>query len=195
MTTTQRKMYFGEWRTCWIAIIKASGGQTTQLEDDVRAAVTFKALGRHKSSRDFNNTEFDQVLATMWSLSHADDLNLQLRQINQPITRAEGSVYAQAMLDAIEIEPHGREAYLGSICQRIFKKGLATLKDSEWPIILAALNHTRLHKNGIAHNHPRSGHGPRSRFGHRVGSRSGVKPTSPERVAQAEMPVENENPF
>lgn len=196
MTPIQMRMYRAEWAKCWKAIVIADGGQTTNREDDVRAAVTFKSIGRHKSSRDFSNTDFDRVMGVIWSIAQSDNLPLQLRQIDQPLTRAEGSVYCTLMMEALEIEPHGREAYLGGICRRIFKKDLADLRDEEWPTILAALNHTRLHKNGIAHNHTRTGKG-RASYDHRVGARSGQKPGDRAMPAARAEPVEvdTENPF
>jgi hypothetical protein len=196
MTPVQMRMYRAEWAKCWKAIVNADGGRTTNREDDVRAAVTFKAIGRKKSSRDFSNTEFDQVMAVIWSISQADNLSFQLRQIDQPLTRAEGSVYCHLMLEAIEIDPHAREAYLGGICRRIFKKELADLRDDEWPTVLAALNHTRVHKNGIAHNHSRAGKG-RERYDHRVGGAAtpshGARPATAPRAAG--VTVDSENPF
>src|SRR5688500_8605799 len=122
MTTDQRKMCFAEWRKCWIAIVDASGGQTTADEKDVRHAVTVKAIGRAKSWGDlWQQKEIDRLLGVMWAIAQSGNFALQLRQQNQPLTRAEGSVFAQAMLEAIGIAPHGREAYLDGICQRIHK--------------------------------------------------------------------------
>lgn len=171
MTNEQRKMYFAEWRKCWVAIVKASGGQTTADETEVRHAVTFKALGCRKSSSGFNNSDFDRVMAVVWALAQADNFWLQKRQIDQPITRSEASVYAQIYFDDIRkaseakgdhelvqriSTPEGRERYLGGICRRIHKCELLELHEADWPDVLGALNHTRLHKLGIAHSHPRS---------------------------------------
>ncbi|MGH8187524.1 MAG: hypothetical protein ACREUC_13270 [Steroidobacteraceae bacterium] len=138
--------------------MEASGGQTTADENDVRAAVTMKAIGRAKSwgAPNWQQKEIDRLLAVMWAIAQGGNFSLQLRQQNQPLTRAEGSVFAQAMLDAIGIEPHGREAYLNGICQRIHKCPLCDITDDGWVAVLAALNHTRLHKQGAAHSHPRS---------------------------------------
>ena len=157
MTTDQRAMCFAEWKKCWVAIVVASGGQTTADEKAVRAGVTAKAIGGAKSwGAPFNNREVDRLLAVMWAIAQSGNLRLQLRQIDQPLTRAEGSDFAQAMLTAIGIEPHGREAYLNGICQRIHKVPLCDIDDEQWGDVLAALNHTRLHKQGVAHSHPRS---------------------------------------
>ena len=157
MTPDQRSMCFGEWKKCWFAIVQASGGQTTVDEKAVRQGVTVKAIGTPKSwGAPFNNKEVDRLLAVMWSIAQSGNLELQLRQIDQPLTRAEGSVFAQTMLAAIGIEPHGREGYLNGICQRIHKCPLCDIEDEQWGDVLAALNHTRLHKQGVAHSHPRS---------------------------------------
>lgn len=170
MSPNQRSMYFAEWRKCWRVIVLASGGQTVADEDTVRAGLTVKALGYAKSSRLFDNREFDRVLAAMWAISESSNIDLQLRQINQPFTRADGSEWAKYYLDAIGIEQRGRNAYLDAIARRICKCALEDVSDENWPDILAALNHTRMHKAGVAHNHPHSGHYKRTQYSHRVGS-------------------------
>ena len=197
MTPAQRSMCFGEWKKCWKAIVIASGGATTAPEDGVRAGVTFKAIGVRKSwGALWNQTEVDRLLAIMWAISNCEDLEAQLRQLDQPATRLELDGYAQALLAAIGIEPAGRLAYANGVALRIYKRGLDAIKDTEWPAILVALNHTRQHKAGEGHNHPFSGKG-RSRFAHRVGQRrAGQKSASTEaashpRANVVEMPAQS----
>ena len=157
MNSEQRAMCFAEWKKCWVAIVRASGGQTTADERAVRMGLTAKALGTPKSwSAPWNNREVDRLLAVMWAIAQPGNLDLQLRQIEQPLRRAEGSVLAQSLLAAIGIEPHGREAYLDGICRRIHKCALCEIDDTQWPDVLAALNHTRMHREGESHSHPRS---------------------------------------
>lgn len=157
MTSDQRAMAFVEWKKCWVAIVRGSGGSTTADEKAVRQAVTKKAIGLAKSWGDpWSNKEFDHLLAVVWSIAQSGNFDLQMRQVNQALTRAEASGFAQAMLAAIGIEEHGREAYLNGICQRIHKVDLSEVDDDQWIDVLGALNHTRLHKQGVAHSHPRS---------------------------------------
>lgn len=157
MTAEQRAMCYAEWKKCWLAIVRASGGQTTADERAVRMGVTAKAVGGPRSwAAPWNNHEVDRLLAVMWSIAQPGNFDLQMRQIEQPLRRAEASTLAQALLAAIGIEPHGREAYLDGICHRIHKCALCEIDDTQWPDVLAALNHTRMHREGKAHSHPRS---------------------------------------
>lgn len=158
MNNDQRAMCFAEWKKCWAALQESAAVTNFADEKAARVAITRKAIGREKSWGDpWQQKEIDQLLAVMWSISSADSLELQLRQIDQPLTRAEGSVFAQQMLTAIGIDPHGREAYLNAICQRIHRKPLCDINDAEWRDVLAALNHTRLHKQGVGHFHGKAG--------------------------------------
>jgi hypothetical protein len=171
MTPLQRGMCFAEWKKCWDAILLATDGQTPLEEKEARVKITRKAIGIEKSWGDsWNQKQIDHLLAVIWAVAQGGNLELQLRQVEQPLTRAEGSVFAQYYLDAIrdaagEAGGHelaqrlstttGRESYLNGICRRIHKCELADIADEDWQDILSALNHTRLHKEGRDHNHPK----------------------------------------
>jgi len=156
MKDTQSPMYFAEWNKARKALREY--GRSPTEADAVRKKIHIKVGavqkdGTPKSSKALNNHELDRCLAEFWVWSDPANLDKQLRQLDQPYTRAQGSESAQFFLTEIGIEEHGRKAYLDSICKRIFKKPLMDLDDSEWPDILGALNHTRMHKKGIAHGH------------------------------------------
>ncbi len=188
MSPDQRAMCFAEWRKCWGAYHALRVGSFPADEKAARVAVTIKAIGQAKSwGGVWQQKEIDRLLAVMFSISASDNLGLQLRQVSQPFTRAEGSEFAQAHLDAIGIEQHGREAYLDGIAKRIHKRPLCDLDDAQWLDVLAALNHTRLHKEGKDHSHPRSPwQGPKSERAARVaarGSRAGQNPASQDKAS------------
>lgn len=154
MTSEQRAMCFGEWKKCWFAIVQASGGRTTADERGVRMGVTAKALGKPRSwSAFWSNGDVDRLLAVMWAIARPGDLAAQIRQLDQPLTRVEGSSFAQALLAELGIAEAGRDAYLDGIARRIHKRPLADLSADQWRDVLAALNHSRLHKAGVRHHH------------------------------------------
>lgn len=159
MTTKQRNMLFGEWSQCWAEITRKNGTASGADERTARLAITHKALGRPVASwSDINDQkDIDWLLVVMFGISRSGDFGAQMRQVNQPVTRMECSAWAQWLMEEIGIDQAGREAYVDGICRRIHKVPLLDLKtDKQWRAVLAALNHTRMHKKGIAHTHPRS---------------------------------------
>lgn len=83
MTPAQKALYWREWGACSRAL-KAAGKKAGDTE---RHALQYKALGHNRSSTALTNSEFDKVLAVFRAISRPDDLNAQLRQIDQPETR------------------------------------------------------------------------------------------------------------
>jgi hypothetical protein len=85
MTPKQTALYWREWAACRRALI-ALGHQG---DDTQRRALQRNALGeRTISSKALTNDQFDAVLAKFRSYSQPDDLDAQLRQIDQPEQRA-----------------------------------------------------------------------------------------------------------
>lgn len=172
MNNAQRGMCFAEWKKCWDAILLATDGTFSLEEKEARAAITMKAIGVAKSWGDiWTQKQIDHLLAIIWATTQGGNFELQFRQQNQALTRAEGSGFAQAYLDAIRDaagaagdqelagrlrSSAGRESYLSGIAKRIHKVPLCDIDDAQWGDVLAALNHTRLHKEGVHHTHPRS---------------------------------------
>jgi hypothetical protein len=195
MTTSQRNMLFAEWKKCWIAIVRASGGQTTADEREVRMALTLRATGRAIVSWSdlTRQKDIDRLLLRIWAIAQSGNFDLQLRQQDQVWTRAQHSVLAQSLLDALGIEQRGREAYLDAIAKRIHKKPLPAIDDEEWTDVLAALNHSRLHRLGVAHSHPKVNTRPTFRAGQKAASQAPA--AGPERTGSIVAQGENEPDF
>ena len=151
LNAKQLGMYRAEWGKTRKAL--RDYGRTPAEADAKRKelhteAGAVKKDGTPKSSLELTNPELTNILGLFWVWSYPADLERQLRQIGQKWEH-----YAAGLLEACEVESHGRAAYLDAICRRIYKKPLAELKMPEWPDIIGALNHTRMHKQGIAHGH------------------------------------------
>jgi len=76
MTPPQTLLYWREWA----AVRRAK-------PDADRDHLTITALGSRKSSKAFNNSDLDRVLAVFRSISQPGNLNSQMRQIAQPRER------------------------------------------------------------------------------------------------------------
>jgi hypothetical protein len=159
VTKPQIYMYRAEWAK--VRAYLREHGMSPKEADAQRMIIHVKvgavnAQGEPTSSIFLSNKEFDRVLALFWAYTQPGSLTAQLRQVNQSLTRAEASEAAQAWL-AILVRPEdgerGREAYLDAICKRIHKKPLMDIDDDEWIDVLAALDHTRKHRQGVAHQH------------------------------------------
>lgn len=85
MSPAQTALYWREWGACSRAL-RARG---RPAGNDARHALQCKALGHPRSSKTLTNAEFDKVLAAFRAESRPDDLNAQLRQIDQPGHRIE----------------------------------------------------------------------------------------------------------
>lgn len=83
MTPAQKTLYWREWAAV-TASLKARG---LPYGDEARHALHVKALGRDRSMKVLTNAEFDKVLGAFRSISQPDDLDAQLRQIDQPAER------------------------------------------------------------------------------------------------------------
>lgn len=77
MTARQRTLYWREWQ----AVRRV-------YPDADRHELHVQSLGRDKSSSAFTNDDLDKVLATFRAISRPDDLDGQIRQVQQPLTRA-----------------------------------------------------------------------------------------------------------
>lgn len=84
MTPRQTALYWREWAACRDAL-RARGHRG---DDAQRRSIQANALGeRTVSSKALTNAQFDAVLAKFRSYSRPDDLNAQLRQLDQPDQR------------------------------------------------------------------------------------------------------------
>jgi hypothetical protein len=96
MTAAQNKLYWREWQ----AVRQAAPGSSTDMH---RHALHIQALGRDMSMRDFTNADFDAVLGAFRAISRPADLDAQLRQIDQPRTRALHSIKRHPRLYAEDV--------------------------------------------------------------------------------------------
>ena len=78
--------------------------------------------------------EFDKVLGVFHAVSRPGDLKAQLRQIDQPITRA------QYKLNHLCEELGLTKSYVDSIAQRVCEKPLHKLKATDYPHLLGCID-------------------------------------------------------
>jgi len=76
MSPKQNCLYWIEWQKV-----------RSQRPAADRHALHIEALGEDKSHKDFTNEEFDQVLSVFRAVSEPDNLDAQLRQLDQPRRR------------------------------------------------------------------------------------------------------------
>lgn len=85
MNAAQTSLYFREWglaRAWYVA-----HGIDPKQPDNKRHELHRKALGRDKSSKDFNNDDLDKVLAAFRAVHDGGNLDAQLQQLDQPENR------------------------------------------------------------------------------------------------------------
>jgi len=85
MTSQQTAMYFAEFGKLREQL-RARGWSPTKIEQH-RHALTKKALGVDKSSKDFTNAELDKVLAVISAEAAPADFNAQMRIQESPEKR------------------------------------------------------------------------------------------------------------
>jgi hypothetical protein len=86
MSPAQTKLYWREWAAVRRVDPKAD-----------RHALTVKALGRMKSSKEFGNADLDKVLGVFRAISKPSSVNAQMRQLNQPRTRLLKKITAEQL--------------------------------------------------------------------------------------------------
>lgn len=214
MNTSQLYKYRAEWAKAWKAL-RAAGTPAKEQEATRKrwhvliGAVYLRGpeIGQPKSSKVLTNSEFDRFLKRCAATHTPAGLMEQLALDDQPLIRLRHAT--DPLLDLIQMPTDKREAYLGGIYSNVQRKrvreeharelALAEMPDCDLQFVVVALTHTIEHKLGVAHNHPRTGKGPTSRFDHQVGSKSGkTAPAKTDRTA-ATAPIEPDfdpaNPF
>lgn len=83
LSEKQKTWYWGEWSR----VVKCCRDYGRKLTNDDRYALTVRALGVKVSMLNLDNHQFDKVIGVFKAINTPDDLNPQLRQINQPRTR------------------------------------------------------------------------------------------------------------
>lgn len=118
MTGAQTAMYFSLWQRIR-DVRKAKGLPCGDVE---RHALHKKALGFPKSSKDFTNADLDKVKAVMLAELEPDNLEAQLKQIDQPEARRSELMAQIRTLAARCVDKPGREGtYLDGMARRIFR--------------------------------------------------------------------------
>lgn len=87
MTAAQRALYFREWSQARAAMERIRGRKLSSVEADAERRRIHELAGAPPSSTAFSNRHLDAVLGVFWSWSYAASLDLQERQIDQPVTR------------------------------------------------------------------------------------------------------------
>jgi len=199
MTDAQLWKYRAEWARAHKAL-RAAGQTGDRKPDEIRkrwhvliGAVILRgpSAGQPKSSTHLTNAEFDRFLKRCAAAHSADSLAAQLALDDQPLIRLRHAT--DPLLDLVKMPEHAREAYLGGIyanTQRARVRAgqpeipLAEMPDAHLQTVLIALTHTIMHKLGAKHDHPHTGKGPRARYDHRVGAKTGQN-TAPAPAAPA----------
>jgi len=81
MNQRQNALYWREWSAAKRALMPGREPFTKAEEEARRHELHVQALGDDKSHLDFNNDDFDHVLAAFRALSRPGDLNAQLHAI------------------------------------------------------------------------------------------------------------------
>ncbi|WP_221029939.1 hypothetical protein [Actomonas aquatica] len=208
MTPAQVTMTQIEFGKAWAARRKLGGGDQLNREQWRRSlkirAGAVDGAGHPLPSKRMNNDHVDDYLKLCRGYSKPGNLNAQMELEEQPVKRA--LVACKALLDALQIEPAKREAYLAGIYRntqrkRIREEGLVEIHFDRMPVedlgvVLSALNHTAAHKLGKQHSHPYTGRGDRSRYAHRVGhQKAGQNPASQVPANRQLSPIADPLPF
>ena len=149
MPSQKQKAWY--WRE-WGRVVKCCQDHGRKLTNDDRHALTKRTLGREKSMLDLDNQEFDQVIGAFMAINTPDDLNPQLRQIQQPRTRMLHLVTNElpAQLAAVLQHPEGRcageklsaaEHYILAILDQKYKaQACQDLKDEQLHLLIIDIN-------------------------------------------------------
>jgi hypothetical protein len=187
MNFDQMKRYRCEWNDTWKVLLKLGRKPEDKDAERKRFHVRIGAVdrrGQPKSSKIFNNADFDRFRKLCASYTNPASLAAQIEIDAMPAKRA--LIACEPLLDELMMDHAKREAYVAGIYRNIQRgrpqiRELHEMPDEDLGIVLAALTHTVSHKVGVEHNHPTTGKGPRARYAHRVGHRrAGAEPTPAE---------------
>ena len=119
MTVAQTAMYFSLWGRVR-DYYRARGIDPKQC-DAKRHELHKKALGADKSSKDFTNVDLDKFKAACLAIVEPDNLDAQLRQLDQPEKRFSALLAQARDLAAKCVNKPGREGgYLDGMARKIF---------------------------------------------------------------------------
>lgn len=130
MTPRQTAMYWSEFQRVRDVLL-ARGIDKQQIESR-RHELHKKALGHHKSSKDFTNADLDRVLAVFFSITEPDNLHAQLKLIDQPELRVRlmrERIYELA--EQVVDKPGSEGRYIDGLVRKIFRVGLDELSERQ----------------------------------------------------------------
>jgi|GEM_PF-5844851 len=94
LTRAQTALYWREWSKAKAVMEQTRGELFTVAQANEARYACHEQAGVKTSSKDLGNYTFDLVLSAFLSWSHAADIDPQLRQIDQPVTRCRHAVDA-----------------------------------------------------------------------------------------------------
>jgi|GEM_PF-3892340 len=136
LTKSQNTLYFREWGAARRNLIDTHG-LAPKAADALRHDLHVRALGYDKPHVRMTNAEFDAILGVFRAISRSDDIEAQLRQIEQPITRV------RRVVSALQYEMELSDAYIDGCCKNICHRLLddCTVQDLTQKIIPALTYH------------------------------------------------------
>lgn len=145
MSPDQTRLYFREWGKVRRHFL-ARGIDPNQA-DAKRYELHTRALGVDKSSKDFSNTDLDKVLGVFFAILRPDDLNSQLRQLDQGEERknkligdCHRATYRMADLGESRLQLYPQQtAYIFGIARNVIHKPLESCSAEDWAVIHGVL--------------------------------------------------------
>jgi hypothetical protein len=92
LTRAQTALYWREWSKAKAVMEQTRGELFTASQANEARYACHEQAGVKTSSKDLGNYTFDLVLSAFFSWSHTADIDPQLRQIDQPVTRCRHAV-------------------------------------------------------------------------------------------------------
>ncbi len=135
LTKAQNTLYFREWGATKRALVAA--GRTPSAAEALRHELHERVLGYDKSHIRLTNAEFDAILGAFRALSRAEDVEGQIRQLEQPIVRA------RRVVVELQSEMGLSDSYIDGCCQNIIRRTFqdCTVQDLTQKIIPALTYH------------------------------------------------------
>jgi hypothetical protein len=174
MNYRQMQMYRAEWAKARAAL-ESRNGSMTSAEADAYRRNLHADVGAPESSKNFNNQDFDRIMALIYALGQSDNLFAQLRIQDQPVIRAR--YLADDLLDRIEARLDildrqaeadpirrgtARESYLLYLLRRLNPKSdipvMESADDKNWQQVIRLLVYRH---DQVMRKNKADGHGPK----------------------------------
>lgn len=146
LSRAQNALYWREWSAAKRALMPGRSTFTKAEEEQRRHELHIKALGDDKSHVDFDNDDFDHVLAAFRALSRPGDLNAQHHALNGQrkrllfgIRRAAAPSYIDAVVERMNAEGKLGSSELQELHPRELTKVMIALRQHERRGVIAEL--------------------------------------------------------